>query len=130
MAAEVKLVGPDYAVTTADTTNTLMLGTTSIDDTAGAYVIQFVKGAAYSGSITVVGRMRGQIAQAVPVQALPYRKLNVADTVADGSIVTVALTDSFIILVPANALHIGLTMTVAAGVGHLYFYPVTGGFTP
>jgi len=86
----------------------------------------------FSGSVTIVARnltaakTSPDDATVAPV-AIPYTKLYLNGSVADGSTVSTAITDSSLIQVPASGMEILINAgTVTSGTLTVYFTPVAG----
>ena len=124
---EVANAGREYTVTTADTGNVLFLGNAS-DGRVGTFVVQFDPGASWSGSFTVKGRAYGKPASdnGLGFVPIPYRRINLGGTVSDRTLVSAALTGSFLIEVPANGIVVVLAATVTTAGGTLYSWSLNG----
>lgn len=77
----------------------------------------------FSGSITIKAFSRNDKASAATPVAIPYCKLYLNGSVGDASMVSTAITDSSIILVPSSGLKIVVDCTSFTS-GSMTVYPV------
>lgn len=102
--------------------NTYVLGNAA-QGAVGSTAIQIV-GNTFTGSFTVVGRIRGSSAAFV---AIPYKRRNLGGTASDDTVVSAAITASAVIFVDAAGLDIALDLTAnAAGTADIYFEHLIG----
>ena len=62
----------------------------------------------------------------IAFQPIPYARLNVAGTVSDFTIVSDAITDSGVFLVPCSGMDISLEYTTTNGIVQVYVTPLIG----
>lgn len=115
-------INQDYTVSQVDHGNILILGNTSLTDTAGAYRVTFYPGVNFVGSFGVVARPSGQVASTRQTGFLetPYRRIYTDGVGQDYQLTTALLTGPWDIIVPANTAAIGLVVACTAGSGYLY----------
>lgn len=102
----------------------------------GGVLIQIVA-TTLTGSISVVARagMKEAIDDAVAFVAWPYRSFFLNGAAADGSLAAgssgVAITNTSILLVPADGVQIGLSVTaLTVGSAKVYWQPLFGSTAP
>lgn len=145
MAANTK-IGLTYQITTADVTNTLILGDASPGgESVSAWHIHIVDGsaavptallggwvapvAAVGLSVTIVGRTRQAIADKanIPFVGTLYRKLFLNGLIGDGSLVATAITTTSSIIIPATGQSIAILVgALTSGNALVYATPCVG----
>lgn len=138
-------IGRVYQITTADHTNTLILGNASpAGENVSAWAIEIVAGdaavpttansgwaepAALTMSCTIVARSSHPDAAkgAIPFYGTLYRKLFLNGLIGDGTLVATAITTTSMIIVPADGLSIAILCgSVTGGNAMVYATPLIG----
>jgi hypothetical protein len=88
------------------------------DGAVGLLVVHIVDGGAYSGTITVKGRAKGNTSGTYV--AIPYIKLHLNGAVGDGSQVSTAITTTSLICLDATGLDVSLDVTFTSGSATVY----------
>lgn len=134
--AVVRGMNPSFKLSSTENgTNTYVIGGMPSERDTGGLLVQVSDLGSLSYSMTVKGQniqiTKDRGAGTTPAddfEAIPYRKLNLNGTVADGSIVTAAITQKCIIWIPAMGMEVALDVTFTSGTGAVYVYPCLGAF--
>lgn len=108
--------------------NLYILGNAS-ESSIGAWLIRLVS-SSFSGSITVVGNDGGKavVDDAVAFVPIVYHQNYLNGSVADGTLVSTAITGESLIIVPASGMSVGLNVTsYVSGSLIAYVTPITAG---
>lgn len=110
-------------------TNTYALGSGHYT-TVSAVAVHIVKTGTISASIAITGRSSVPKAtdDLVPYVAILYRKIFLNGAIGDGSLVSTAITDTSLIIIPTDGISPTLDFTYTSGSGTLtaYITPLSG----
>lgn len=114
-----------FVITPDDHGNIGELGPSSTGG-VGTIVIQFAPRLGFVGSFAILGKAYGSAAVNAPFLPLPYRRVNVANSASDYTMVSDVVADTGIIQVPANGLSVGLLIACTAGQCDVYVWDLDG----
>lgn len=94
-----------------------------------AFSVQFTPSIDWVGSVVVMGKTFGKAAaqQGVSFNPVSYRRVSVSNVASDYALVSDAISDMAIILVPAYGLSIGLVQACSAGYMDVTLWRLDGG---
>lgn len=120
-----------FGFSSDDNGDFLEIGPAGTSMTGGVLAIQFVPDGAFSGTITLMGKVFGTAAKEANDQFMPimYRPITINNVAADFTVpVATAITGPSTINVPSNGVSIALLVTCNAGTCQVVSWNLQGAF--
>lgn len=115
-------------ITTGDNGALVTYGPGGTDKLVATVVMEFAPSLVplFAGSLQVLGKICGPAGDTAPFLPIRYRKINVAGTSGDRTLVDDPITSAGIIEIPCNGLIVALLVTCTAGQCQVYTMDVQG----